>query len=107
MIPTLDSSEFDKRSAEFGYVFPDPKLPNYWENGQWNMYSAIIKSHQLNTEAQLYTRLSAFQLADVAGLTGKSFDDLIQKAPTSDQLLITSDERIQDYVEYQLSLPDH
>jgi hypothetical protein len=107
VIPTLDSSEFDKRSAEFGYVFPDPKLANYWENKQWNMYSAITKAHQLNTEAQLYTRPSAFQLADVAGITGKSFDDLIQKAPTSDQLLITSDERIQDYVNYQLNLPNH
>ena len=54
-IPLLDSSEFDRRCAEFGYIFPDPALPNNWVNGQWNSALASSKAAELNLSFKFTT----------------------------------------------------
>jgi hypothetical protein len=108
----LDSSIFDKNSTEYGYIFPDSNKHHYWENGQWNYNLAVQKSLELNTRSFPHLTVSGFVLADISGMIGKSMKEVIL-LPRLDQNQIAeiaeltwekSGKRVQDYVNYQLSL---
>ena len=102
-IPLLDSSEFDRRCAEFGYIFPDPALPNNWVNGQWNSALASSKAAELNLSFK-FTTPAAFFLSDVASINGNAFKEIMGKNADMAQLFIKSEQIINDYVKYQLSI---
>jgi len=107
-IPLLDSSEFDQRCTEFGYSFPDPNRPNYWVNGEWDATKATIVANELNNKSWKVATLASFPLADVSSITGESFTKtmtrrFVEDPATTNELLVRSEEIIQDYVNYQLS----
>lgn len=104
-ILTLNASEFDKNCTKYGYSFPDPNRPNYWVNDKWNTSLASAKAAELNNSFQ-HTSPAAFFLASVAGITGESLKEVMNKKHDMNQLFIRSEQVINDYVKYQLTLPD-
>ena len=108
-LPLMDSSEFDRRHAEFGYTFPDPNRSLHWVNGEWNWVLAGEVTTKLNNASWKHTTLAGFPLGDVSGITGESFTEAMKRPfmedpDTTRQLLTKSENVIQDYVNYQLNL---
>lgn len=97
-------SEFDRNYKDYGYRFPDPDKPYYWENDYWNSYEAREYGRQLNVITQENCRLGAWMLAEVTSL-GYSFDEVMhikRKDHPWEKYCVETKEFVNRYVENQL-----
>lgn len=74
--PGFYKSEFSVNSAKYGFVFPDPTRPWYWENGAWTFDSALEIYNELTELSKNKMRLGSRAVGQYASL-GYQFDELM------------------------------
>ena len=69
-------SEFERNHRIYGFKFPDPSRPIYWENGDWNFDKAQSMTDFLLGKTTKHQKLASWELGEYASL-GYSVDELI------------------------------
>jgi len=82
-------SEFERNYQEYGFQFPDPARPWYWENGFWNYDKALAMTDLLLSKTTKHQKLASWELGEYASL-GYSVDELINV----DQIKLLHDQEI-------------
>ncbi len=109
-IQTAWPSEFSKNNAKFGFKFPHPLKPTFWENGSWNADTAKVKAEKLSAAVKkIGVSPAVWRLAEIATL-GFTFDEVMNKKESEfdyRDLHQRNQKFIQNYVDFQLKREDN
>ena len=103
-----NASEFDKSCTKYGYRFPAAGSPNYWISNNWTSATAQVKAHEIvkasfNLAAN---RPAVFGAAGISSITGESIKITMSKKPDFAVIRSGAMRIFDEYVTYQLNLPD-
>jgi hypothetical protein len=102
--PNGYQSDFSLNSAKYGFKFPNPEKPWYWENGEWNYTKAFELNKALIKRGRPHQRITAWAAGEVAAV-GYSMSEIanfeIGNAPMQDISLKTKS-FFSRYIENQL-----
>ena len=102
-------SEFDKNYSKYGYNFPDSARPFYWVNDPWTSATAAVKAMELDKAWAPHDRPAAWNLAEWSTISSMTMGEVMNCPEIYNNLARREaeiDKRIEEYVSYQLNLPE-
>jgi len=100
----IDKSEFSLNYGLYGYKFPNPDFPIYWENKHWNFKEAVDMRASIINPKVFSKVFGSFALGDLCSL-GFKLEDIQHKifSGIAQEVQQRKKDRVQRYVQKSLN----